>query len=242
MSKTEQSRQKKLAKKRKKEIAKRKQLAAEKNAMKSIVGQISAAQRAPIMGCYVANGLLDNERSDEIGGVLVGRPLPDGRVVFVCFLVDKACLGVKDAFARLVTPQQFSEQVRGFSSRDPMTKCEPSLAKKLVSESVRWAGQFGLTPMGDYQRVSRIWQDVDETACEQEFRFGRDGVPCYIQGPNDSPEFVHRVMNTIGQHLGDGQVPFLMTDDDVEAMEDWDDEDEDDPGEETRNLRLDQPE
>ncbi|MCA9140191.1 MAG: hypothetical protein KDB00_25640 [Planctomycetales bacterium] len=208
MVKTEQSRQKKLAKKRSKEIAKRKKLASEKNALKSVAGQIAAASRAPIDRCYVTGTLFESDDRLGIGSVIVTRPLSDGRVVFVCFLVDKLCLGVKDASVSVVMPSQLSESLDRMRSRMSISSCDPVAAKKLVTDSVTWAAQFGLSPRGDYERVKRIWSDVDETQCDQTFQFGRDGKPCFIQGPNDSPAFISQVMNTLSEHVGEGNYGF----------------------------------
>lgn len=220
MAKTEQSRQKKLAKKRSKEIAKRKRLMAEKNALKSVAGQIAASMRLPIDRCYAYASLMDEAEDDgAIGAVLVTRPIPDGRLVFACFLVDKACLGVKDAFARLVTPAQFSDHLDRLRSSSKLIKCDPIVAKKLVTDAVQWAAQFGLDPLGDYERTSRIWHDVDESQCEQTFRFGRNGKPCYIQGPHDSPQFIRRVMESLSQHAGEGNYHFTHQIDAPEGIE-----------------------
>ncbi|MCS7466261.1 hypothetical protein NZK35_06170 [Stieleria sp. ICT_E10.1] len=223
MAKTEQSRQKKLAKKRSKEIAKRKRLAAEKNAMSSVAGQIAIAARSKISQCYVSGSILDNNLSEQdldagIGGVLVTRPIPDGRLVFACFLVDMYCMGVKDSFANLVTPSQFSDHLRRLRSAGDVAKCDPVVGKKLVTDSVEWAKQFGLAPHRDYERISGIWHDVDESQCTRTFQFGRDGRPCFIQGPNDSPEFARRVMDTIAGHLVEGDEKVIVWDEGIDDL------------------------
>ncbi|QDS91774.1 hypothetical protein FF011L_05090 [Roseimaritima multifibrata] len=204
MAKSEQSRQKKLAKKRSKEIAKRKQLAAEKNALNSIGGQIAAASRGKFHQCYIYETLLEKDGTG-IGAVIAGRLLPDGNILFACFLVDQFCLGVKDAFARAVTPRQFSDHISGLSERSDLRRCDPAFAKKYVVDSVLWAEQFGLVPHQDYTTVSKIWADVDQTQCDREFSFGKDGEPCFIPGPNDSPDMIRRTMEALATNLGDGK-------------------------------------
>ena len=57
MANTEQRRQKKLAKKRSKETAKRKELARLRNVMQSMAGQISAAAGGAIRDCLVSDHL-----------------------------------------------------------------------------------------------------------------------------------------------------------------------------------------
>lgn len=203
MAKSEQSRQKKLAKKRSKEIAKRKQLAAEKNALNSTGGQIAAASRGKFHQCYIYDTLLEKDGTG-IGAVIAGRLLPDGNILFACFLVDQFCLGVKDAFARAVTPRQFSDHISGLSERADLRQCDPAFAKKYVVDSVLWAEQLGLAPHQDYMTVSKIWADVDQSQCDREFSFGKNGEPCFIPGPNDSPATIRRAMDALATSAAKG--------------------------------------
>ena len=230
MGTTEQKRQKKLAKKRSKEIAKRKQRAAEKNALKSLSGQVLAALRSNDLRCY-CHGSYDD------GGIctmIAARPLPDGQLFCAFFLVDLDCLGIKDSFGRSMFPSQLHEWMDQFGDTEKLTKCAPELAKKLVVEAAAWSAQFGFSPRGDYQRLSAIWKDIDQSQCGVTFQFGRDGKPAYFQGPNDSREFVARVMNTLDQNVGEGNYFYTLAMQDFEDLEtlriDSDDDDwEDSP-------------
>lgn len=204
MATSEQKRQKKLAKKRSKEIAKRKQLAAEKNAMRSIGGQLAAASQGKFHECYIYDTLLNGGDGSGIGAVIVSRFIPDGNVVFACFLIDQFCLGVKDAYARMVSPRQLSEHIQGMREHSRIRQCTPEMAKKCVTEAVRWAAQYGLDPHPDYKAVDRIWPDVDASQSDQEFVFGKDGKPLFIQGPHDSPARVKQVMQALSAHSVDG--------------------------------------
>ena len=97
MSAKEQRRQKKLAKKRSKEIAQKKAVAREKNFLQSFAGQVQAASNGPIERCMIGESLLD--ASERFGSVLISRKMPDGRVMFVRYLIDGMCMGIKDADA-----------------------------------------------------------------------------------------------------------------------------------------------
>ncbi|MCO8124630.1 hypothetical protein NHH03_23025 [Stieleria sp. TO1_6] len=212
MAKSEQQRQKKLARKKSKELAKRKQLAAEKNAMCSLSGQIASALQHPIDKCYVHGNLFESNTGSGIGTILLSRRIKDGRVVFACFLVDRDGLGVKDAFVRLINLSEFSEHIQRLSRDSVVQPCDPARAKKLVTAAVDWAAGFGLEPMGDYHRAEAIWSDVDETQCKESFEFGDNGKPVLIPGPHDSPEFLQSVMAKIAQHRGDQQTERQLTD------------------------------
>ncbi len=202
MATSEQKRQKKLSKKRSKEIAKRKQLAAEKNALRSTAGQVAAAAKGKFHQCYIYESLIEAD-SEGMGAVIASRFLPDGNLVFACFLIDQLCLGVKDAFAQMVSPRQFSEHIQNMQERSVLRKCTPELAKKCVTEAVRWAGQIGLQPHPDYKTIEKIWPDVDASQSDQEFTFGQDGKPLFIQGPHDSPARIKQVMDALAAHAGE---------------------------------------
>ncbi len=203
MARTEQSRQKKLAKKRSKEISKRKKIQAEKNALKSLSGQIAAAARGEFHRCFLYERLLRPE-NQNIGSVFVSRFIPNGKIVVASFLIDPICLGVKDTFARLITPHQYSQFFDDLRERYSIVSCTPAMAKKFVNDSIDWAGQFGFSPHRDFAQVSGIWPDVDPSECKQEFEFGVDGKPSYVQGPYDSTEFVARVIEKLETHVSSG--------------------------------------
>jgi len=207
MASTEQKRQKKLAKKRSKQIAKQKQIAAEKNALKSVPGQIASASKSDALTCYIHG----DSDSGGMYSVIVTRPLPNGHLFSAFFLVDGDCLGIKDCFGRLASPAEMAKRLDHLRRESRLSKCEPAFAKKLVVDAAQWASQHGFTPCGDYDRVREIWRDVDETRCEERFAFGgEDGKPVYVQGPNDSDEFVEYVLRTLKSHAGQGNFDFIL--------------------------------
>ncbi|TWU41430.1 hypothetical protein Q31b_28770 [Novipirellula aureliae] len=208
MSAKEQHRQKKLAKKRSKEIANRKRQAREKNAMQSLAGQMQAAGRGAIDRCFISEDALGNT---GIGSVLISRFLPDGRVGCVRFLIDSFCLGVKDVHGFSVYPGNFSEILERFGENESLTPCAPEKAKKFVESAIEYAAKFDLHPVPDYKKVEAIWTGIDSSKCLDTFEFGgENGKPCYTVGPADSQRFQQKVLDKLWATAGEGNFDFVM--------------------------------
>lgn len=209
MSKTEQRRQKKLAKKRSKEVVKRKQLARQRNVMQSVAGQVGAAASGSIKHCLMSDGLFKEDI--EIGMVLISRQLSDGRLVCVWFLIDALCLGVKDHHVLVGYPSQINDYVEQVGERQSLRSVSPSFARKFVESAVDYANRFDLPPASGYQKLAAIWGDIDPSECSEEFRFGdASGKPRYVSGPHDSPEFQARIIDALQRTAGEGNFDFVV--------------------------------
>jgi len=155
---------------------------------------LEAAGTAPILHSFMSDTIWDQ----GLGYVILSRTLPSGQVAYANFMLDVFCLGVKDAMFDIVTPEHYRAVVlEGISQRFNLQRIEPAAARKLVEGGVEYAASFGLEPHPDYAKAKRIFGDIDPTQCEEEFEYGKDGQPFYIQGPYDSPEKVRRIMQAI---------------------------------------------
>ncbi len=209
MSTKEQRRQKKLAKKRSKDVLKRKEQARERNSLQSLAGQIKAASVGTIEHCLISNEVLDPGR--KLGTVWISRRMPDRRLACVRFLVDGMCLGVKDIHAFTAFPADLSEMLEKAQRVETLRSATPQRAKKLVESAVAYAEQFDLHPPADYRKVAPIWSDIDAEACTEEFRFGGEGgKPHFMNGPHDSPVFQRRVIETLTRTAGEGNYNFTF--------------------------------
>ena len=92
------------------------------------------------------------------------------------FLLDRYCLGIKDAFAEIVPPSvyrdKFMHKMRSQFSSHAVT---PAKARKLVEDSVAYAADLGFPPQGDYHKAKILFGDVNASECTEEFEFGKDG-------------------------------------------------------------------
>lgn len=233
MVKSEQQRQKKLARKRAKEKESRQQLARAKQQMTSVAGQMQAGAHGEVYGCYRGKGL------NGLTTILLARRISGGRVAIASFLVDTYCLGAKDAFGRLGTPADFDEMQTQMSERQEMLPCAPGAARKFVESAVAYAHSLGFSPHPGYRKVAPIWGDIDPGQSDEEFTFGRNGRPLYFAGPREDKQRQNFIYNRLCQTVGEGNFDFaVVTSPELERMgiDEWADTDE---GE---FLRLDLPE
>ena len=85
----------------------------------------------------------------------------------------------------------------------PMVSFDPSDARKLLRDLAAWSQSIGFAPHRDFAAVERIFGDVSADASDAAFRFGRDGKPVYIPGPNDTAPLIRQRIGQLRKCLGD---------------------------------------
>jgi hypothetical protein len=197
-----QKQQERRAAKRK---SKQHQLSREKHA--SIASRLMAAAKYPVLDSCVTEDFW----TEGIGWVCLSRELPNGSVAFAVFLVDRYCLGVKNAMADVTGRYTYDTQVvrkmrSDFSSRN----LPPEAVRKLVEQAVEYAHSLGLGPHTDYHKAKHIFGDIDASTSTETFEFGKDGKPFFVAGPHDTPERCRRILGTLVGRLGVDGFHFMV--------------------------------
>ena len=73
---------------------------------------------------------------------------------------------------------------------------------KIVKGAVDFALSLGFPPHPDYPHASMLLAGIDPSTCTEEFTFGRDGHPLYIQGPGESPAEAVAIMQRVREAGG----------------------------------------
>jgi len=159
--------------------------------------RMAAATRFPVLFSWASDGLW----TEGMGSVGLSRKLPSGLVAVGTFLVDRYCLGVKDAMAAVLpAPIYESKVIRGLpGGAKPMA---PATVRRLVEQAVAYAASLGFHPHPDFHKARIIFGDIDPAQAEEEFAFGKDGKPLFIAGPYDTPERCRQVMRTLERAVG----------------------------------------
>jgi hypothetical protein len=110
---------------------------------------------------------------------------------------------VKDAFWRAGTHKDFEDLIRQMEQVQRMRSIAPPCLVKIVKGAVEYAQSFGFPPHPDYRHASMLLAGIDPSTCPNQFTFGRDGKPLYIQGPNESPAQAESIMRRILDAGGD---------------------------------------
>jgi hypothetical protein len=170
------------------------------------MGQARLAAQSPIHECLVPDNLLEQ----GIGNLVFSRRLPDGRIALAMFLLDVFCLGVKNAFFTILAREVYDQRLSHWSGPESLKPMPPACFRKLVEGGVAYARELGFSPHSDYAEAQQIFGDVDVTACETHFEYGREGKPLYISGPNETPAQAQRIVEHLMRCLGPDNFHYLV--------------------------------
>lgn len=178
---------------------------------------------APLVGCWVTarwseglgvkgngewpRGTEGDDGASGLAGVVVAREHRAQTISACGYLVDTWCLGVKNALGPEVGDRRgLGRVLKMFRSAFGTTLLEAplDLAQQLVLGAVDYARDLGLEPHRDFEATRGHLGEWDGVSA---IRFGREGKPYFIQGPDDDPE---RVMRTLDRSVGSGNYHFLV--------------------------------
>ncbi len=172
-------------------------------------------------------------RTAGMAQVVVARIRDGGRAEIGFFLVDLWCLGVKDAF--LIDDggeSEFRELLRDRLPEDFRERLHPACAKKLIEGAVAYAESLGFAAVRDYRKAKRVLTGLTAADCPETFTYGRDGKPCYVEGPDDDSDRTARVIQLLQNRFGRDGFDYELFTDDAEP------EETDDVGESRESLRT----
>ena len=205
MASNERKRQKKLEKKKAKRKAS-KQMGRKAGGGFGPSYGMAQAVKSPIHECLMTKEIFEF----GIGHVIVARKMPAGLIGVSNFLLDVYCLGVKNAFYATLTQEQYEERIEYLEQNGDLESIHPSCARKLVEGGVQYARDLGLMPHKDYAKARKIFGDIDPEACPREFEYGRDGMPLYVNGPNDTQEKSRQIIDHLTKRLGPDEFHYIV--------------------------------
>ena len=232
-SRREQKRERREAKRKEKRREGRSQVAP-----RSIRSMLHAALTWPVMECWINKGWADPTQLNQI---LVTRRNPSsGEVYASVILVDRACLGVKNAYAaNFADAREFRRELLSHvRESQKMVKVDIDLAAAIIKAGIEYAATIGFRPHRDYRNASILLQDADPDAVDVEIPVGgEDGKPFFIAGPYDNADkIVARLTQRLGPEGFHYVVPigpdaeFFLDEEDGEILDedDWEVLDDDD--------------
>jgi hypothetical protein len=192
-----------MALKRARKAQRRKQVVAEKRRAEALEASLPArvlrATNAPIQHCLLTEDLFEI----GMGTLILARGATPDHLAVGSFLVDAFCLGIKDVIFKSVEREFFEFYVEATGLGSPLVSVDPSHARKLLRDLAAWSQSIGFPPHRDFAAVERLFGDVSADVSDTVFRFGRDGKPVYIPGPDDSAPLIRRRIEQLQKHFGD---------------------------------------
>ncbi len=145
-----------------------------------------------------------------MGTVLIARKIPGGGFAVGVFSLDVFCLGVKNAYFKIVAPDEYEEHKRMIGTVETLERMHPSCVRKLVEGAAAYAKDLGFHPHPDYRAAAAVFGDIDPGACAERFVYGQDGKPLYIAGPNENEAQSRKIIQTLHNRLGEDGAHFMV--------------------------------
>jgi hypothetical protein len=62
---------------------------------------------------------------------------------------------------------------------------------------------FAIKLLTEYKKASRVFGGITTAGCDEQFIFGQNDKPLYIQGPSESPACVERILPVLEAQCGE---------------------------------------
>lgn len=134
----------------------------------------------------------------ELVSVLVTRTLPGGLFAIHSMLVDRTCLGVKNAFSLApLSASDLDELIAriGTAHGEDLDRVEPAVAQSVVFHAVAYAAELGFEPHPDFDpgMLEPRPDALEDTPLARRER------PLYVPGPDDD---VPRILSKLEAAVG----------------------------------------
>jgi hypothetical protein len=173
---------------------KQKQAASKKHpsplAIRSPHALIRSARTFPLIECLITRGWQTD--TTLLTQIVVAREQPNQGVVFGVYLLDRACLGLKNTFcnADFSRTRYQQEVITKVASATPLEKCPPELAHQLIYQAIDYAAQFGFKPQKDFKWSQFVLESRGVLPEPYSLTFGKNGRPFFVAGPYDNVQAI----------------------------------------------------
>lgn len=192
----ERRRQKKLEKNKKKRNIARQRATGGSSASFGSKAWIRSARTAPFGPAWISAALDDVAGPTALITVVVTRRMGSGVLLPELALVDRTCLGVKNAFVMKPAGElDMPERIRLISEKEPLRPCDPLVAQSVVFHALDYAQALGFGPHRDFERA--LFEPRPEVLAETPL--ARPERPLFVSGPRDN---VPRILQQLDAAVG----------------------------------------
>lgn len=166
------------------------------------------ARQYPILGSWA----MENWKESGITPVIVARQQGDEQVLFVSYLVDLYCLGIKDVLVNAnFTRKRFERALPKLCMQEPK-EISIELAHEIVYGALDFSQKYGFEPHPDFARLhaDQVLDPPEAHPRNHNIQFGKDGKPFFASGPNDDERKINRVLQTLERTAGKGNFGYLV--------------------------------
>lgn len=152
--------------------------------------------KLPVYECKV----LKNWEKTGISPVFVSRELTKDSYVFISYLVDLWCLGVKDTTLKFGISKTDLKCI--YSRNDDLETISYQDARSLILGAIDFAKTIDISPHSSWKGIPASFVEA-HLPYENKFSFGQEGKPYYFSGPNDHELYdVEEIINKVSRAQG----------------------------------------
>jgi hypothetical protein len=163
---------------------------------------IALAANWPVYEVLAAPDWTDTNNFTTI--LIARRSAKSGRVAAGSFLVDLACLGLKQTqVAIFPNPDEYRGDMRAHLLLNlPMTSIDFNLAAKIILTGINYAATMGFKPDAVFAQSEHLLAGAQPEANPTPVPTGGpEGKPLFINGPYDD---VNKIINQLVRTVGEG--------------------------------------
>ena len=202
-----------------------------------------------ILECWVSS----NWKKENLAHIIIVRQHASGNITLCAYLVDLACLGIKNTLYRYNLSQEdydyYLKQVE--ANGITFEKISYDMAHNIIYAGLEYAEGMGFKPHRDFENITEYFleEDNDDIPLIEIECGGMNGKPLYVNTGLESPAREKQILDQLKKSVGEGNYNFLLTvnhpgDDDyyndVDDNDDNDFEDNDDDDFEEENDEYDE--
>jgi hypothetical protein len=156
--------------------------------------QLRRAADWPITSCLISENWTEPAVLIQIILTRARADAPaDAPLAVGVYLVDPACLGLKNTYGMLMAAWKRREMIEQIGSTAVLVEVEPGIAAGIIRGAIDYAAGLGFPPQADFEDTHHLVANIPPADVSGHLHLGgEDGKPLYIIGPEDDAEAIVR--------------------------------------------------
>ena len=173
------------------------------------------ARSLPVYEC-----LVNTEWKEQgVAHVVVARKHTNGNITFCMYLVDLFCLGIKNTQYLFNIPESEYQDKKEELAHIEFESVSYELAHNIVFAGLEFAEEYEFKPHKDFTSITQFMLEEDTEDIELiDIECGRDGKPCFVNGPYDDQAKIKQIIAQLNRTAGPGNFDFEIIDDENEFV------------------------
>ncbi|MCF8367134.1 MAG: hypothetical protein K9H16_15190 [Bacteroidales bacterium] len=161
-------------------------------------------RKLPIDKCLIS----ENYENKGLTLCLIVRKQPSGYFSFAYLMIDRLCLGMKDAFVNCnVDEMVIDELIERMEENGIPEEVSATYFHNMIYGALDYAEELGLKPHSDFELASFLLNpDLVDDGID-DIEFGWRGRPLFINGPNDN---IRRILSILDRNVGSGNYEHIF--------------------------------